>query len=64
MKKENDKKLGFKKAKSQKKFLNCKDETKQLQGKNSISQNERHKRAKAAKRAKLFRFRKSVRKAA
>lgn len=58
-------KLCFRKSKRQKRFLNCKDKAEQLQGKNSPSPNERHKKAKAAaKRAKSLRFRKSVRKAA
>ncbi|EJF77421.1 hypothetical protein MCO_01336 [Bartonella sp. DB5-6] len=58
-------KFCFRKSKRQKRFLNCKDKTEQLQGKNSPSPNERHKKTKAsAKRAKSLRFRKSVKKAA
>ncbi|WP_208433156.1 DEAD/DEAH box helicase [Bartonella taylorii] len=58
-------KLCFRKSKRQKRFLNCKDKAEQLQGKNSPSPNERHKKAKtAAKRVKSLRFRKSVQKAA
>ncbi|WP_196792803.1 DEAD/DEAH box helicase [Bartonella vinsonii] len=63
--KENSKELHFRKPKRQKRFSNCKDRAGQLQGKKSSSPNEGHKKAKvAAKRAKPFRFRKSVKKAA
>lgn len=63
--KENGKKLLFGKPKRQKKFSNRKNKAKELQNKNSSSPNERHKKAKAAaKRAKSFHCRKSVKKAA
>ncbi|WP_425486692.1 DEAD/DEAH box helicase [Bartonella callosciuri] len=64
-KKEGDRELCLKKSKRRKQFLNCKDKAEQLQSKKSLSPNERHKKAKAAaKRAKSFRLRKSVKKAA
>ncbi|MET3559868.1 ATP-dependent RNA helicase RhlE [Bartonella japonica] len=54
-----------KKSKRQKRFLNRKEKAEQSQSKNSLSSHERHKKAKAAaKRAKSFRFRKSVKNAA
>ncbi len=63
--KENNKKRRLKKSKRQKCFLDRKDDAARSQRKNSLSPNERHKKAKvAAKRAKSFRFRKSVKKAA
>ncbi len=63
--KEKNKEHRLKKSKSQKRFLERKDDAAQLQWKNSSSPNERHKKANvAAKRAKSFRFRKSVKKAA
>ncbi len=62
---ENNKERRLKKSKRQKRFLDRKDDAAQLQRKNASSPNERHKKAKAAaKRAKAFRFRKSVKKAA
>ncbi|WP_034987070.1 DEAD/DEAH box helicase [Bartonella florencae] len=63
--KEKSKELHSRKSKPRTQFLNCKDNVEQSQGKNFSSSNERHKKAKAAaKRAKSFRFRKSVKKAA
>ncbi|WP_142416485.1 DEAD/DEAH box helicase [Bartonella massiliensis] len=63
--KENNKERRLKKSRRQKRSLDRKDDTAQLQRKNSSLKNERHKKAKAAaKRAKSFRFRKSVKKAA
>ncbi|EJF75765.1 DEAD/DEAH box helicase [Bartonella alsatica] len=63
--KENGEELHFRKSKRQKKFLSRKDKAKQLKDKNSPSSNEKHKKAKkVAKRAKSFRFCKSVKKAA
>lgn len=63
--KENDKELHCGKTKCKKKFSNRENKAKQVQSKNSWSPNERHTKAKAvAKRAKSFRFRKSVKKAA
>ncbi|WP_336294833.1 DEAD/DEAH box helicase [Bartonella sp. CB169] len=63
--KENSKGRRFRKNKHKKKCLGCPEKSEQLQGKNSSSPNERHKKAKAAaKCAKSFRFRKSVKKAA
>ncbi|UTO29389.1 DEAD/DEAH box helicase [Bartonella harrusi] len=61
----NEKKSRFRKSKRQKRFLNCKDKAEELQDKNSPSPSKKHKKAKAAvKRKKLFRFRKSMKKAA
>ncbi|GAA4663004.1 DEAD/DEAH box helicase [Bartonella pachyuromydis] len=63
--KENGKEPRFKKTKRQKKFLNRKNKTEQLKDKISSSSNERHKKAKAAaKHAKSFHCRKSIKKAA
>ncbi|WP_208435965.1 DEAD/DEAH box helicase [Bartonella phoceensis] len=63
--KENGKEFRLRKLKRQKRFLKCKNKIEQLQDKNSLYSNERHKKAKAVvKRAKSFRFRKSVKKAA
>ncbi|WP_455481562.1 DEAD/DEAH box helicase [Bartonella sp. B35(2025)] len=63
--KENGKKSCAKKSKHQKQFFGCKDKAAQLQGKNSSSHGERHEKAKVmARRAKSFRFRKSIKKAA
>ncbi|WP_455480166.1 DEAD/DEAH box helicase [Bartonella sp. B23] len=63
--KENNREHHFRKSKRQKRFLNCKDKSEQLQNKDSSSSSEGHKKSKiAARRAKLFRFRKSVKRAA
>ncbi|EJF86398.1 DEAD/DEAH box helicase [Candidatus Bartonella washoeensis] len=63
--KEKGKELHFRKSKRQKRFGDRKDSAAQLQRRNSSSSNERHEKAKAtAKRAKSFRFRKTVKKAA
>lgn len=63
--KENNKERRLKKSKRQKQYLGRKDDSAQLQCKNFSSPNERHKKAKAAaKLARAFRFRKSVKKAA
>ncbi|WP_208442038.1 DEAD/DEAH box helicase [Bartonella raoultii] len=63
--KENSKELRSRKPKRQKKFSARKNKAEQFQSKNSPSPNERHKKAKAAaKRAKSFHCRKSVKKAA
>ncbi len=63
--KENTKEPHFRKSKRQKRFRGHKDNTVQSQERNSSSPSVRHKKAKAvAKRAKSFRSRKSVNKAA
>ncbi|MET3589427.1 ATP-dependent RNA helicase RhlE [Bartonella silvatica] len=61
--KEIGKKGRIRKSKHQKQLLNCKDKAENLQDKSLSSLNKKHKKA-AKKRAKLFRFRKSVKKAA
>ncbi|UNE55514.1 DEAD/DEAH box helicase [Bartonella machadoae] len=62
---EKEKKSRCKKSKCQKRFLDCKDKSEQLQGKKLSSSSEKHKKAKAAtKRGKPFRFRKSIKNAA
>ncbi|WP_026088036.1 DEAD/DEAH box helicase [Bartonella rattimassiliensis] len=63
--KENKKERCLKKSRRQKRFLSRKNDATQLQRKNSSSPNEKHKKSKAvAKRVKLFRCRKSIKKAA
>ncbi|EJF80994.1 DEAD/DEAH box helicase [Bartonella doshiae] len=63
--KEKGKEIRLKKTKEQKRLVNRKESAEQTQGKNSSLENKRHVKAKiAAKRAKSFRFRKSVKRAA
>ncbi|WP_336279556.1 DEAD/DEAH box helicase [Bartonella sp. CB175] len=63
--KDNNKKSHLKKSKHQKRFLSCKDDVVQSQGRDFPSSNEKRETAKTKrKRAKPIRFRKSVKKAA